>query len=830
MRAARVMNDPTFIKTGGTYPGSRGIPKGQLKRFRERQLTDWDKLPLVARQVVVRSMNGDIANPGIGTATEFLSTWVILKHETKRLRGKVPSDVDWYRFTENFNSSRKFKWIGPISNLNHKTNTFFKRTLPIPGDIRNRLYSDLPSDIVRVIPFSSIQSPETEQREYLTTVGGQITISPFRHDLLTSPRNHLQATDSANSSSSSPFREDLLPGRTILTENEFRVDSLPAKVQKLFKKRSPWLDVLDEAILAGIKDLNLLADLIFFMQHPEKMKDGVGKSIDRKENDFIRLRAEWNHNHTIANCRLHPSTVPDVFLSEQASSGYEDFVTKQTTGNITLMVNGRNRRGTGDVDVDNKVDAFDSMQQVVESLGPNDSIYLAAWQFNPSSVRLTQLRTDMTHWGELFKKKADEGVKIRIIITIHPDPACKFNSDFAALEKLIKEIRPPSKRDNFKFIASRHPAKASFFGGPSSEIFVGDHHQKFMVVKKGKTTLAYCGGLDISHARTPPGWTDNFVWHDIHAKLEGLIAKDLEREFVLRWNREKDKAKTSEIPRCEINKQPGWKAMMLEGWKDFEKLALTPADSLDKNSRNNAHKLQMLRTVSLGATIQDNKRDDIWQGYLKLIARAKSFLYLENQYFHEPKLADAIVKQMQAQSNLIVIIVVTTGTDDPTDSLWYKHCLTVRHKFFTSLLKEKSLSDRIGVYTMFYTGGIVHSKLILVDDQTLSIGSANANQRGFFEDTELNVMLDHAETVKNFRQQLWSHNLGFPLKIVTRWQVSDYIRNWDRVADLNKRLENDINKTTKEDLKKSLQKVIPLMVGEGIIRFDPLAPKDPEIP
>ena len=128
---------------------------------------------------------------------------------------------------------------------------------------------------------------------------------------------------------------------------------------------------------------------------------------------------------------------------------------------------------------------------------------------------------------------------------------------------------------------------------------------------------------------------------------------------------------------------------------------------------------------------------------------------------------------------------------------------------------------------MFYTGGIVHSKLILVDDQVLSMGSANANQRGFFVDTELNVMLEHAETVKNFRQQLWSHNLGFPLKIVAGWQVSDYISNWDRVADHNKSLEKDINKTTEEDLKKSLGKVIPLMVGEGIIRFDPLAPKDP---
>ena len=523
------------------------------------------------------------------------------------------------------------------------------------------------------------------------------------------------------------------------------------------------------------------------MQHSERMKDGVGKMIDQKEEDFIRLRMEWSHYYTIANCRLYPSTVLSVFLHEQVSSSYEDFIAKQTTGNITLMVNGRNKGGSGDVD--DKVDAFNSIQQTVESLGPNDFIYLTTWQFKPELVPLTQPRTGMTNWGDLLKRKADDGVKIRIIIAIHPDVADTFNSDLVALDKLINQLSI-TKRDNFKYIASRHPAN-----------LIGDHHQKFMVAKKGKMTIAYCGGLDISANRTSAGWTDNFVWHDIHAKLEGLIAKDLEREFVLRWNREKDKAKTSE--------KPGWKASMLSGWKDFEKLDLTPVDSVDKNSRNNAHKLQMLRTVSVGATIQDNKRDDIWQGYFKLIGCAKSYLFLENQYFHEPKIADAIVKQMQAQSNLIVIIVVTTGSDDP-DNQYIRHCLKVRHEFFTSLLKEKSINNRIGIYTMFYEGGIVHSKLIIVDDQVLSMGSANANQRGFFVDTELNVMLDHAESVKNFRQQLWSHNLGFLPSIVAKWKVSDFLAQWDSVAKLNSTLE----KTPKK------------MVGEGIIRFDPLDPKD----
>jgi len=580
---------------------------------------------------------------------------------------------------------------------------------------------------------------------------------------------------------------------------EFRVDSLPAKVQELFKKGSPWLQALDEAILSGIKDLNILADVIFFIQHPERIKDGIGELIDqKKDKEFIRLRAEWNHYRTIANVRLNPSIVPDVFLPEQVSSSYEDLIAKQTTGKITLMINGRNKGGTGDID--DKVDAFNSMQEAVESLGSNDSIYLTTWQFKPHLAPLTESRPDMAHWGDLFRRKADDGVKIRIIITIHPDLIAGWNSDLGTLDKLINELSI-SKRDNFKYIASRHPA-THVFPPPFRKQFVGDHHQKFMVVKKDKTTIAYCGGLDITDGRTPAYWKDSWVWHDIHAKLEGLIAKDIEREFVLRWNSEKDKAKTSE--------QPGWKASMLPGWKNFEKLNPSRVNSTDRDSSKNAHKLQMLRTVCFGSfndvTIQDNKRDDIWQGYFKLIARAKSYLYLENQYFHEPKMADAIVNQMQAQSNLIVIIVITTGSDDP-DNVYTRHCLTLRYEFFTKLLKEKSLNNRIRIYTLSYKDGIVHSKLVLVDDEVLSMGSANANQRGFFIDTELNIMLDHKETVKNFRQQLWSHNLGFLPTSVERWEVSDFITHWDDVAKSNK----NPNK----------------MVGEGIIRFDPLDPKDP---
>jgi len=564
---------------------------------------------------------------------------------------------------------------------------------------------------------------------------------------------------------------------------EFRLNRLPAKVQQHFSKGSAyWRDAAAEAIRAGVRNPNDLADLIFYMQYSTRITAGVGKPINKREPDFVKLRAEWNLYRTIATGLLNPAAAKpacSVFLPAIRTGKYEDYVAAPTTGRITLMINGRSSGVS-------QTEAFDSMQETVESLGTNDSIFLAAWQFRLTQVPLTVPKPGMSkwNWGDLLKSKAKDGVKIRIIISDHPPLAADFQTDLNPLDKIIGEL-PLSARDNLKYIHSKHPATLVIpLGSFHTDVPAGDHHQKFMVVKKDKTIIAYCGGLDISSGRTPAGWGANFVWHDIHAKLEGRIARDIEREFVDRWNREKDKSTAGKLP----------------GWKDFESLVQAPVTSVDKEPSKNTHKLQMLRTVSVGTNPQDIRRDDIWQGYFRLIGCATRFIFMENQYFYEPKLADAIVMQAQAQSDLIVIIVVSSGTDD-TINEYTEHCHKLRYEFFKRL-SEALPSNRLGVYTMFYPKGLVHSKLILVDDQALSMGSANANQRGFFLDTELNVMLDDAETVKRFRHRLWSHDLGIPPTSVAAWAVPGYISQWDAVAKAN--------------LKKNPDR----MVGEGVVPFD----------
>ncbi len=53
----------------------------------------------------------------------------------------------------------------------------------------------------------------------------------------------------------------------------------------------------------------------------------------------------------------------------------------------------------------------------------------------------------------------------------------------------------------------------------------------------------------------------------------------------------------------------------------------------------------------------------------------------------------------------------------------------------------------------------VHAKIGVVNDEWLSIGSANLNEHSLFNDTELNFVADDAGLARSVRERLWSEHL-----------------------------------------------------------------------
>lgn len=60
----------------------------------------------------------------------------------------------------------------------------------------------------------------------------------------------------------------------------------------------------------------------------------------------------------------------------------------------------------------------------------------------------------------------------------------------------------------------------------------------------------------------------------------------------------------------------------------------------------------------------------------------------------------------------------------------------------------------------------VHAKIGVVDDEWLTVGSANLNEHSLFNDTEVNVVCRDPDLVRDTRLRLWSEHLERPVEEV----------------------------------------------------------------
>jgi len=435
-----------------------------------------------------------------------------------------------------------------------------------------------------------------------------------------------------------------------------------------------------------------------------------------------------------------------------------------------------NGRFTSAKPFDDRTEPLTEMQSAVAGLKSGDAVYLSAWFFGPGTALTGGAVGSATTWGALFAAQASAGVVVRLLINdfdhITTMDTWLQDSDITPLNKLIDAMAEEA-RDNLKYIIARHPAhigwiKSKAMGQGGRDVYVGSHHQKFMIVRQSGNLTAFCGGVDIEEAKAPAVWGQgNGIngWHDLHVKLEGPITHDLEKEFVMRWNRERGGSRRAPRP----------------GWKGYEQLGITPASSVDSAPGNQKHDVEMLRTISTDGGIlgsYSNTCHDIEDAYKAGISRASKYIYIENQYFKSLDLADWIIAQGTTKPDLIVIIVTDTFNDDGMNGL-VLHGMWLRHEALQKIVF--ALGSRVAIFTL---GGNrkLHSKLILVDDTWMCIGSANASGRSFKVDSELDIQTNSVELVTQFRTRLWAINLGVTTAIVGTWSVPDYLSKWNVVA------------------------------------------------
>lgn len=186
--------------------------------------------------------------------------------------------------------------------------------------------------------------------------------------------------------------------------------------------------------------------------------------------------------------------------------------------------------------------------------------------------------------------------------------------------------------------------------------------------------------------------------------------------------------------------------------------------------------VQLVRTLPQGILPEAPAGErGILESYLRALANAQEYVYLETQYFTNPTLVTAIDRALQRNPRLQVIVVVNEWTDIPGYVAWQRRHLAALGS------PERA---RLGVFCLRTQGegqeGIpiyVHSKVGFADDAWCTLGSANLDsislQRAgeFGVEVEANVELNvnvfdgiegqpRSGFVAALRRQLWAEHLG----------------------------------------------------------------------
>lgn len=182
---------------------------------------------------------------------------------------------------------------------------------------------------------------------------------------------------------------------------------------------------------------------------------------------------------------------------------------------------------------------------------------------------------------------------------------------------------------------------------------------------------------------------------------------------------------------------------------------------------------------------------EIKESYINAIKSAKKYIFIENQYFGSETIQDLIIEQLENQKDLEVIVIVSDYPSGKIEEI----TLTQQNHLFLKRLKNFEHSDRILVAACHIKNWQekihLHSKLLVVDDNFITLGSANVANRSFNYDAEINISFtsDDKETMQNIMLERIAEYLQIPAKKIKE--------SWDKHNSLIKAVEENNNQDYK---------------------------------
>src|SRR5947207_1565169 len=275
-------------------------------------------------------------------------------------------------------------------------------------------------------------------------------------------------------------------------------------------------------------------------------------------------------------------------------------------------------------------------------------------------------------------------------------------------------------------------------------------HQKLIVIDDA---IAFTGGLDVTIRRwdTPAHDIENphridlagrhyRPFHDVQIAIDGAAARALAQLAWTRWAMVSGET----VAPGEFDNDP-WPSRVVP---DFTDVPVGIARTEPQYAgRPEVREVERLFHDSIDA--------------------AERAIYIENQFLTCAKLADRLALRLHHKPALEAVIVGPRTLDS-----WLA-VRTMRNGRirFRKILSDAGLDARVRiVYPEISAGGrtvdvMIHSKLMIVDDRLLRIGSANLNNRSMGTDTECDVIImasneAHRRTIARIRNTLLAEHCG----------------------------------------------------------------------
>ena len=366
------------------------------------------------------------------------------------------------------------------------------------------------------------------------------------------------------------------------------------------------------------------------------------------------------------------------------------------------------------------------------------SITILGWDFN-SQTRLHFDPVDANGPPPLLGDFLNYLVRRRSGLHVHV-----LNWDYPMVFGTDREFPPlygfgwtPSRRVHLRY-DDTHP-------------LAGSHHQKIVVVDD---SVAFLGGIDLTVRRwdTPEHCADDPrrvaygkpypPFHDLMAAVDGEAARQLAVLTRERWLN----ATGQKLKPVSLHDHDPW----------------PPGIDPDLTGVE----VGIARTIPPRGEAPAVR--EVERLYLDMIAAARHTLYIENQYFTAPRIAAALEKRLcepDGPEILLVLRLLSHG--------WLEE--HTMHVLRTRLIDRLRKADRYGRFHICYPHipGLkegscldVHSKLMIVDDRILRIGSSNLCNRSFGLDTEADIAIESrgrpqiANVIRRFRNRLLAEHLG----------------------------------------------------------------------